>query len=116
MDLVDDAKIIEEETSNQLPENQAESKNQAEDSQTQEIKPVGRRKGGVTKSGDTLRGAAKAKRTKMVSNKKEQGLSRDRIFLYKPFVPLPDLSEYVNTSIEVDQIIFFINLKDKDCP
>ena len=99
--LEDDSKMIEEESSNQLPDTQQDSKNQIEESQVHESKPVGRRKGGAQKSGENLRGAAKAKKTKLAQNKKEQGLSKDRIFLYKPFVPLPDLSEYVNTPIEV---------------
>jgi len=48
-----------------------------------------------------MRGFAKARKNKLLPKKKEQGLSKERVFLYKPFVPLPDLSEYVNTSIEV---------------
>jgi len=100
--LEEDSKMIEEESSNQLPENQLDSKNQVEDFQTHEPKPVGRRKGGVQKAGENLRGAAKAKKAKLVASKKEQGLSKERIFLYKPFVPLPDLSEFVNTPIEVN--------------
>ncbi len=96
----EDSKMLEEETSNQIPVQQ-ENKNQAEETHIHETKTVGRRKGGVTKSGEHLRGTAKAKKAKLMASKKEQGLSKDRIFLYKPFVPLPDLSEYVNTSIEV---------------
>lgn len=64
-------------------------------------KAAGRRKGGNQK--DTgLRAYNKARKSKILPNKKkEQGLSKERVFLYKPFIPMPDLSEYVNQNIEV---------------
>lgn len=103
MDQLDDNKILEEENSNQLLENEKDSKNQGDDSQAMDSKPAGRRKGGPPKAGENLRGAAKAKKGKIIASKKEQGLSKERVFLYKPFVPLPDLSEYVNSLIEVQK-------------
>lgn len=91
----DDTKMIEEEASNPLPD---------------KPKPSGRRKGGPSRGADTLRGASKAKKAKLAPTKKEQSLSKDKIFLYKPFVPLPDLSEYVNSHIEIRIGIEYINL------
>jgi len=101
MDQLDDNKIPEEENSNQILENEKDRKNDADDSQAMDSKPAGRRKGGPPKAGENLRGAAKAKKGKVIASKKEQGLSKERVFLYKPFVPLPDLSEYVNSLIEI---------------
>lgn len=92
---------MEEEASNPLPDSMNDKKNQMETLSPVEPKPSGRRKGGVSRGADTLRGASKAKKAKLAPTKKEQSLSKDKIFLYKPFVPLPDLSEYVNSHIEV---------------
>lgn len=112
MDTLDDTKMLEEEDSNKLPENMQDSKNKDDEMSPVETKPAGRRKGGVSRGGDNLRGASKTKKTKLAPTKKEQGLSKDRVFLYKPFIPLPDLSEYVNTLIEVKRGLIYLIFVD----
>ena len=102
MDALDDLKMPEEDSMNQLQENNQDSKSPNEASSPVETKPTIKRKGGVSRA-ELTRGGAKARKPKLISGKKEQGLSKDRIFLYKPFVPLPDLSEYVNSPIEVNR-------------
>jgi hypothetical protein len=76
-------------------------------------KGAGRRKGGNHK--DTgLKAFNKARKNKILPNKKkEQGLSKERVFLYKPFIPMPDLSEYVNSNIEVNLMHYFENFRSE---
>ena len=106
VDALDELKMPEEDSRNDLPDNAKDSKSPNEPSSPVEAKPTIKRKGGASRAGELTRGGAKARKPKVMSGKKEQGLSKDRIFLYKPFVPLPDLSEYVNSTIEVDRNFF----------
>lgn len=104
MEALDDSKMPEEDSRNEPLDNK-DSKSPNEPSSPVETKPTVKRKGGASRAGELTRGGAKARKPKMMSSKKEQGLSKDRIFLYKPFVPLPDLSEYVNSTIEVSKVL-----------
>jgi hypothetical protein len=64
-----------------------------------------RRKQGGRKLNNVKRPDQRKNKFVMQPKKKEPGLSKDKVFLYKPFVPLPDLSEFVNNMIEVSSKI-----------